>query len=74
MTSNAYKCTELDAHSIVTVAMTIRDHFSANNQYFMPWLLGSQSCEKIFRATHSMIPTFSTMLNFGTLSLLQRLH
>ena len=74
ITSNAYKCIELNAHSIVTVAMTIRDHLSANNQYFIPWLLGSQSCEKMFRAARSMTPTFSTMLNFGVLSLLQRLH
>ena len=74
ITSNAYKCIELNAHSIVTVAMTIRDHLSANNQCFIPWLLGSQSCEKIFRAARSMTPTFSTMLNFGMLSLLQRLH
>ena len=74
ITSNAYKCIELNAHSIVTVAMTIRDHLSANNQCFIPWLLGSQSCEKIFRASRSMTPTFSTMLNFGMLSLLQRLH
>ena len=54
--------------------MTIRDHLSANNQCFIPWLLGSQSCEKIFRAVRSMTPTFSTMLNFRMLSLLQRLH
>ena len=40
----------------------------------MPRLLGSQSCEKIFRAARSMTPTFSTVLNFGMLSLLQRLH
>ena len=74
ITSNAYKCIELNAHSIVTVAMTIRDHLTTDNQCFIPWLLGSQSCEKIFRAARSMTPTFSTVLNFGMLSLLQRLH
>ena len=52
----------------------MRDHLSTDNQCFMPWLLGSQSCEKIFRAARSMTPTFSTVLNFGMLSLLQRLH
>ena len=74
ITSNAYKCIELNAHSIVTVAMTIRDHLTTDYQCFIPWLLGSQSCEKIFRAARSMTPTFSTVLNFGMLSLLQRLH
>ena len=74
ITSNACKCIELNAHSIITIAMEIRDHNSIESQCFIPWLLGSQSCGKIFRVTRSMTPTFSTILNFGMLGLLQRLH
>ena len=46
ITSNAYKCIELNAHSIVTVTMTIRDHLTTDNQCFIPRLLGSQSWVK----------------------------
>ena len=41
---------------------------------FCPWLFGSQTCEKIFRAARSMTSTFSTVINFGILALLRRLH
>ena len=42
--------------------------------HFLPWLLGSQPCEKAFRAVRSMTSTFSTMINFSMLGLLNRLH
>ncbi len=74
ITQNAYLCIELNAHSILTFLMTIRDHFDSDASYFLPWLLGSQCCEKIFRSARSMTSTFSTIINFGMLGLLQRLH
>ena len=40
----------------------------------MPWMMGSQSCEMLFRALRSMMGTFSTMINFTMRDLLQRLH
>ena len=42
----------------------------------MPWLLGSQTCEKTFRNVRSMSSTFSTVLNFSILGhgMLRRLH
>ena len=71
ITSNAYKCIELNAHSLIIYMMTIRDHPVSDNQdrLFTPWLLGSQSCEKVFRTAHSMTSMFSTILNFGVLGL-----
>ena len=36
--------------------------------------MGSQSCEKSFRAARNMTSTFSTIINFGMLGLLRRLH
>ena len=38
------------------------------------WMIGSQSCEKLFRSVRSMSGTFLTMINFNLLSILQRLH
>ena len=44
------------------------------NENFLPWLLGSQACEKTFRTVHSMTGMFSTMINFSMLNLLQKMH
>ena len=73
VTTNAYICTELNAHSLVTYIMTVRDVFP-NWDYFLPWMLGSQPCERLFRSARSMSSTFSTMVNFSLLGLLNRLH
>ena len=72
VTNNAYMCVELNAHALISFVMTIRDNFNDDN--FLPWWLGSQSCEKAFRAARSMTSTFSTVINFGMLGLLRRLH
>ena len=74
ITSNAYICIELNAHALVTILLTIRNTLPSDNQCFLPWLLGSQSCEKMFRAARSMTSTFSTIINFGMLGLMRRLH
>ena len=76
ITSNAYKSIELNAHSLIIYMMTLRDHVASDyhDRLFTPWLLGSQSCEKVFRTARSMTSMFSTILNFGVLGLLQRLH
>ena len=54
--------------------MIIRDHFNADFSLFVPWQLGSQSCEKVFRSARSMSNIFSTVINFSFLGLLRRLH
>ena len=72
LTQNAFTCIELNAHALVLLVITLRDNFDDNN--FIPWMLGSQSCEKTFRAARSMSTTFSTIINFGVLGLLRRLH
>ena len=72
ITLNAYLCIEINAHSLITfLLLAIEKHDSS---LFLPWLLGSQSCEKAFRACRSMSSTFSTIINFGMLGLLRRLH
>ena len=70
ITENSYSCIEINAHSLITLLQTARK--SGHN--FLPWLHGSQSCEKLFRTLRSMSSTFSTVVNFGMLGLLRRLH
>ena len=58
---------------MVNFMRTIRDH-AHNDSCFVPWRLGSQTCEETFRAARSMSNVFSTVINFGMLGLLRRLH
>ena len=74
ITQNTYMCIELNAHTLITFLLTIRDNFLNLEGCFCPWLLESQSCEKIFRSARSMTNMFSTIINFGMLGLLRRLH
>ena len=66
-------CIELNAHAMINYIIAIRDHIK-ENKYFVPWLLGSQCCETTFRTARSMSSIFSTVINFGMLGLLRRLH
>ena len=72
ITLNAYMCIELNAHYLISFLLTLRT--LSPNGGFHPSLLGSQSCEKAFRAVLSMSSTFSTVVNSGMLGLLRRLH
>ena len=74
ITSNAYMCIEINAHSLLAFIITLRDKVNADEAEFLTWILGSQSCEKVFRALRSMTGTFSTIVNFSMLGMLQRLH
>ena len=65
---NAYMCIELNAHALIVSLMTVSEH-GANC-----FLLGSQVCEAIFTTARSMSSIFPTMINFGILGLLRRLH
>ena len=74
ITSNAYTCVELNAHSLLTLVISMQTILPADSKNFLPWLLGSQCCEKVFRAARSMSSVFSTIINFNMLGLLQRFH
>ena len=67
-------CIELNAHAPITFLLTACDSLPPDSKCFMPWKLGSQSCEKIFRAARSMTSTFSIVINFRMVGLLRRLH
>ena len=68
------KCIELNAHAIIIILITLRDHFKSGYACFIPWLLGFQTCETTFRNARSMSSIFSTVINLSMLSLVQRLH
>ena len=72
ITSNAYMCIELNAHALLLFLTACRDIYSPST--FLPWLLGSQSCERIFRMARSLSSTYSTIINFGMLGFLRRIH
>jgi len=72
ITSNAYCGVELNGHALISFLRMIRDN--GDSKSFTPWLLGSQTCESTFRAARSMSTVFSTVINFGMLGLLRRLH
>uniref|UniRef100_A0A1X7UG58 Uncharacterized protein n=1 Tax=Amphimedon queenslandica TaxID=400682 RepID=A0A1X7UG58_AMPQE len=72
MTLNAYLCIKINAHSFITFLLLATGKHDSS--LFLPWLLGSQSCEKAFRAYCSISSTFSTIITFGMLGLLRRLH
>ena len=59
VTQNTYLCIELNAHAIISLLFLLRDCDGASDGAYLPWLLGSQSCEKTFRLARSMTSTFS---------------
>ena len=73
ITSNCYTCVEINAHSLLAYVISMRDIYKAP-ECFTPWQMGSQNAEKIFRSLRSMQGTFSTIVNFTLLGMLQRLH
>ena len=74
ITSNAYCCIELNAHALIILLMNLRDSNLSSKDKFYPCLLGSQPCEKAFRAMRSMSGIFSTIINFSMLGFLRKLH
>ena len=74
ITSNAYCCIELNAHALIIFLITLRDSDNKCDKKIFPCLLGSQPCEKAFRAMRSMSGIFSTIINFSMLGFLRKLH
>ena len=70
ITRNAYLCAEINGHCLISCLLECK----SLNLPFMPWLLGSQPCEQLFRAARSMSTIYSTIINFSMLGLLRRLH
>lgn len=71
VTTNAYQCLELNAHSLILFLQECRD----NNcpEQFIVAVLSSQPNEKIFRQLRSMGTTQQTVINFTAKELTEKL-
>lgn len=69
---NSYTCIELNAHSMIVLIKKFTEE-NLPSDMFLPHLMSSQPCEQLFRATRSMTSTYSTMVNFSMLEILNRL-
>lgn len=66
ITSNAYSCMELNAHSLVLVTQMLRD--SEEHELFLTWLMTSQPCEESFRSLRGLSPIKSSVITFSELA------
>lgn len=72
ITSNAYFCIEINAHTLILLIILLRD--SKQDHLFLIWLFNSQGCESFFRLARSMTTTESTVINFTMLQFLYRVR
>lgn len=70
ISSNAYECIELNAHSLLQLIVKFRNQ--KNERLFLPFLFNSQTCEKTFRQLRSMGTMNYTKVNFTLLELLHK--
>lgn len=68
ITSNAYVSLELNCRNLIDLIKKFRD--LKKNEYFLPPLFDSQSCEKMFRTFRSMGTAQYTKINFSLYELL----
>lgn len=61
LTANCYSCIELNAHSLVSCLVFLKENNLS--QWFQPNLYSSQPCESTFRRLRSFTSTFSTVAN-----------
>jgi uncharacterized protein (UPF0335 family) len=57
----------------LNIICDFRDKPLLTNEIFLPYLFGSQPCEKIFRTTTSMTSTLSTVVNYSIKDIMRRL-
>ncbi|XP_031357928.1 uncharacterized protein LOC116181664 isoform X2 [Photinus pyralis] len=72
ITLNAYLCIEMNAHALIKIIRKFREEKLDTD--FATWLFSSQPCEQIFRATRSLTSTYSTIVNFSLMEMLNRIN
>lgn len=72
ITSDAYFATELNTFMLLKLVVTCRDEIG--KEFFLVWLMNSQICERLFRILRSNTTTLSTVVNFSTLEMLERIR
>lgn len=71
LSTNCYKCVELDAHSLVLVMLYLKK--IGKPEWFQPHLFSSQPCEATFRLVRSLSSTYSTITNCSIKEFLERI-
>lgn len=71
MTVNCYSCVELNAHSLITSLIRLKENKMDN--FFFPSSLDSQPCESLFRQVRSFTTTYSTVANCSVKEILERI-
>lgn len=71
MSANCYYCIELNAHSIVHILNYLKLHNLTH--LFTPHLFCSQPCENFYRQLRSLSTISSTVVNFTTKEILNRI-
>lgn len=73
LTQNCYSCFEINAHSIVRLAIYLKENNLPSNCFSLH-LLDSQPCEGFFRLLRSMSPYSSIVVNFSMKEILHRVN
>lgn len=76
ISTNCYTCIELNAHALVKqilVEESTEEGMCDRSKLFFPNLYGSQPCEAMFRQIRSFTSTFSTIVNFNMLEIVNRI-
>lgn len=71
LTANCYSCIELNAHSMVLCMLYLKEKNMP--EIFLPFLMESQPCEKIFRQIRSFTSTYSTVANCSVKEIVNRI-
>lgn len=71
MSSNCFSCIEQNAHSMVFILRYLRNEQLTN--LFFPTMFSSQPCESFYRLLRSLTTISSTVVNFDTKGILDRI-
>ncbi|KAJ8671833.1 hypothetical protein QAD02_003092 [Eretmocerus hayati] len=71
ITQNTYECIELNGQALLKTILRCLEAGSFEN--FLPWLMGSQPCESLFRVFRSQGTVYSMIVNFTVLDPLYKL-
>ncbi|KAJ8665460.1 hypothetical protein QAD02_007122 [Eretmocerus hayati] len=71
ITQNTYECIELNAQGLLETVLGCLE--AGSFESFLPWLMGSQPCESLFRVFRSQGTVHSMIVNFTVLDSLYKL-
>ncbi|KAJ6649437.1 hypothetical protein Bhyg_04672 [Pseudolycoriella hygida] len=72
ITYNTYACIELNGHSLINIILSLAA--AGDDEQFITTLMGSQTCEELFRRLRSLTTMSWTEINFTMLQMLHKIH